>query len=883
MVPLHVRGRFLAGALWLAPCLVAVFLAWSFLRAERESEPFLMRRPLRFLRECLSPSPPALPVIGPTDTRLPLVIPDTDPADLVVEAETAPGLAKTSGWETLRVGHYSGGAAIYTQKPGSVIAYPVALDPGRYTITLSVWTYSHGETNSAEVRLDDVAVSFSWEPRYVAGMEEISRTVDLPHGARQLRLRAVSVGQYALVLDRLRVAGMHPPPAAESWWHYACILGAVAGLLAGAAGWGALCWQRLGQRDDGDPFTRLVLQQVLGLGVVATAVTILGIIAWFRLPAVVGFLGMGLALGGRGLVQTLRAWAAGVRHDFRCRWLFVLVPLGVVLVALAGTALAPAVGVDSLNYHLPIAKWLIADGRFAYHPYQIVWGYPHNVSNLFAVAQVLYNDEFFRPAQMTHAVLGLLWLAVVYALGKELFGRRAGLAAVLVCLGIESVIYEMGSGLADLGFACFATASILAVALALSAEDDRLRARRLVLAALLAGVAAVCKVHGPTLAIALGITAGLWQATRRGWRAGLLWFFVIGVVSFAVASPMYLKNWLLYGNPVYPFTTLFPNRDLTVEFIQHNFSTGQGVKELDRYGVPAWQWPYAWVCKTFVDQNSPGPAYLVGLLAVPALGWPWLRRRWPLLVLVLLLAAAWLTIAALTRFAYPWLAVLAVLACAPLSKRPVPWAGVLGSGLLVVCAVPVILGQLPGVRLKWCHLFGHESHMSYLGALLPIYNGAEQAPPLLGMRQVNEMYHARPGMGAVLLDTHLVAYADFPHIPAPLYFWARSGPAEPFFRIVSWPAVVMNCAKRISDRALLAELTGRLGVRHVLLSRAGSAPPPAEAGQYPDEDLGGFLPEQERLDLVLERWVRDGLVARQSFPDSTLYSFDPQRLRAILK
>jgi hypothetical protein len=200
--------------------------------------------------------------------------------------------------------------------------------------------------------------------------------------------------------------------------------------------------------------------------------------------------------------------------------------------------------------------------------------------------------------------------------------------------------------------------------------------------------------------------------------------------------------------------------------------------------------------------------------------------------------------------------------------------------MLLVCAAPVILGQLPGVRLKWCHVLGHESNLRYLTQLAAIQNSADQVPPLHGMRALNDMYHARPGMGRVLLDTHLVAYADFPHIPAPMYFWVRSGTTEPYHRIVSWPPLLRNCAKRVSDQELLTELTERLGVHHVLLSRNGGRPPSAVNGQYADDERGGFLAEAERLDLVLDRWTQAGLVTRRRFPDSTLYSFDLERVRA---
>jgi hypothetical protein len=524
---------------------------------------------------------------------------------------------------------------------------------------------------------------------------------------------------------------------------------------------------------------------------------------------------------------------------------------------------------DPQIYHLPIAKWLVAEGGYRYHPYQTAWAYPHNISNLFAVTQLLDDDPFFRTAQLTHAALGVLWLTSVYALGKVLFGRAAGLAAGVLCVGIQGVPWEFSGAVVDLGFAFFAGTAFLAFVQALTAEEGR-QARWLVLAALLAGAAAVCKVHGPAVAVALALAAGLWQA-RRGWRAGLGWFGAVGLVSFAVASPMYLKNWLLYYDPVYPFTTLFPNRDFP-EAVQRCWFLDQ--REEDRRLMfegpyPAWQWPYAWLLGEFMEASSPGPGVLAGLLLLPVLGREWLRRHWPLLLAVGVVAALWWLIGPLTRFAYPWAAVLLVVACAPLSRPALRRPGVLVPAALLLCAAPVIALQAEGLMPPWSHVVLRQSNERYLRWAEP---GTGTLTPALfdAIGQLNEEYRRRPWQGRVLIDAVHIAYADFRTVPAQTYLWNRAAGWGEYARLpgASGPGTLDQYTTRLSDRELLEDLTQRLQVRHVL-----AVGPAAAAAAGPER----------RLDVILEGWARAGLVRRRPLGGTVLYTFDDERVRAALR
>jgi hypothetical protein len=846
-------GRLLAAALfWLVPLAGTAFLCAAYLERQHEVAPYTVRRPVRQLLHALT-SPRAAP-------------PAPKAGDILLEMESAPGLGRSPAWETVRDAGYSGGAAVATRAEGAELTFPVRLPPGTYTLYLRVWALPLWGRNTARVEVGDQSCTFAWHAGLGGSDRELTQTVVLSEPARQVRVRAVRVSQRQLLLDRLVIRRGAETPG-DSWPCYLGIEAAVAGLFAAAGCWGAFCWARLGLGDGGDPLPRLVLQLALGLGAVATAVTVLGTVGWFRPPVVLGLLALGLPLGGLPLARTLAGWLAACRPDLSPGRLLMLLALAAGLAALAAAALCPATSMDQQTYHLPIAKWLLIEGRFAYHPYQITWGCPHNVSNLFAVAQLLDNDEFFRTAQLCHAGLGLVWLASVYALGKALFGRACGLAAVVLCVAIRLVPWQLSTALVDLGFACFAGAALLAFVLALQEGEAGRPARWLVLAALLAGVAAVCKVNGPAVAVALALAAGLWQG-HRGWRAGLGWFALVGGLSLAVACPMYVKNWLLYDNPFYLFTTLFPNRDLPPEFVRAYVadSKAEDFHEMLHGAYPLWLWPYAWVRGQFMEPVSPGPGVLAGLLLLPALGRGWLRRYWPLLLAVAVQAALWLVISPLTRFTYPWVAVLLVLSCAPLSVRALRRPGVVVPALLLLAAAPALALQVQELMPQWTHIAQRQSNERYLRWIEPA-TGTLSADLFDDIRQMNREYHERPWPGRVLIDAVHLAYADFDAVPAESYLQARAvGGAYAAAPGPPPDGALAQYETRLDDRDLLRELAGRLDVGRVLVCR------PA----------GGAPPSGRRLDAVFERWAREGLARRRELSGSILYTFDPARVGAVL-
>ncbi len=846
------KPRIGANLTWLAMLLGAVVLAVFFVQAHTRSNDDYTKDWPAFLQRCLFEEQPR----GNWPANF----------DRLLEAEDATNaLSAGSGWQDVPVAHYSGQHAVAASQPNASLQWSCDLEPGSYEVTLVVWAYKQGDDNEVELKVGSWSKLCTWGSDENDGLRRITHRFRLHEKSAAVQLQTKRVGQPAIVIDAVTLTRVEGSAA----WRgvVPCVL-AVLAVIGFASCGGAFVLRRVALGAVADPFLRLVFSAALGLGLLAVTATILGIVHGFHRWSV-GALALACVIaGGRTLFDDVRAWLKSLRAETGWAWMLACTPLALLTTLLMVASLTPAAGVDSQIYHLPIARWLINDGGFDHHPYQISWAYPHHISNLFAVGQLLWDDAYFRTAQFFHACLGTLWLMSVYGLGKTWFGPRSGLVAATLCLGMEGVFFQFNAALVDLGFSLFSTGVLLTLLLALKANSDAERWRCFVLGAMLAGVAAGCKVNGPTVAIAYALAVACWFATqRRGWAA-LGSFAMIGAIALLLALPMYFKNWLVWGNPLYPFLTPFANRDLAPDFVR-GLVGGNHVGNYWPASVSPFAWPYAWAMKRFVDPLSPGTAFLVGIAVLLTLGRAWWKQYWPMLLCVAVLLAFWIAISPLTRFAYPCLAVLLAAAAAPLHLRGSAWLRGAIPLVLLLAAAPVWLVEGPALRARIGHIVRGDSNHGYVYDLLRRHASAKFAPPMQGLRALNEEHRHEPFAGRTLIDSNLAGYAEFPTIPGIYYFKTQMYERDLYEPTVATKEFYPHLyAIRGTSREWLQELAGRLKVQRVLLNK----------GNY----AAGVDDAPRRIDHVLDEFVREGLARRQEFSDSTLYVFDPAQVQRWL-
>lgn len=312
--------------------------------------------------------------------------------------------------------------------------------------------------------------------------------------------------------------------------------------LAGAT---ALGWFGLGSlvlaplRASGDG----ALQALNRLGAGALALALLTFAAgWLGLLYATAYLPLLLACAALGFTRALRiASLPSVRAwPLWQQGLAALLLVYVVLEILV--TCAPVSSADALYYHAAAPELFEQRHRIV----ELPWSW--NSYQPFTV-EMLVTDGFLLRDSVQGAfaplVLGLAGGAAVGLGAARLCGRPVGLLAAAIVLGQPFTLWIFTSTFVEPGIVfVLALAGWNLVRFAKEGATDAL-----VLSGVFAGAAAGMKYVG-AVAAALFVLAACVPVARRLPARGVL---LLVLPAVAVALPWYAKNWILTGNPVYPF------------------------------------------------------------------------------------------------------------------------------------------------------------------------------------------------------------------------------------------------------------------------------------------------------------------------------------------
>lgn len=558
-------------------------------------------------------------------------------------------------------------------------------------------------------------------------------------------------------------------------------------LLARAAG--ARCLHALELRlgaTEGAAFAT-----ALGLGLIAYAAFGLGLVGLYRPPVLLAALvGAGVCLR-RDLLASLRdlvAWGGRLRRNIGrpprgVPTLAILLTLGAGL-ALLG-ALTPPHHYDPLTYHLALPQRFLQTGSTLPLPDDGLSHLPLTVELLYGVG-LAFGSEVF--GQLLHLAFAGITAAAVWALTARHFDRLTGWLAVAVFASTPLVPVWARVANIDIALGCFI---LLAVAAALRAYDGdaaaRCQARRwLALAGVFAGFALGSKYFGLFALVPLGMAILLnrwWEGRSEGWRgarAALADACVFGLFTALVASPWYLKSWILWGHPVWPFTFGVTARAestgaaLMREFIENKVISprtpvGYLLLPLRAYIRGDFEQRYTILSPLFL--------LLPALVALPRL---W--RRWRREFLFLLAAsggfiAGWTTGVQELRYLLAICGPLSILTAAVLraawerrAGQALARASLIGAAVVMAVLVVLHVGSdwPAGILLGW------ESRDSYL-ANSPAYGATHKALSYV-------VAHAGPGERALIFNDTQVYYlpverrAESAYVLSDLFTWSATYP-----------------------------------------------------------------------------------------------------------
>ncbi len=449
-----------------------------------------------------------------------------------------------------------------------------------------------------------------------------------------------------------------------------------------------------------------------------------------RLPTLLAC-GIFLVLGAREIVGLARRAANALRGE---RQPFGLLPavsaalLAIFAILGALVACAPETSTDALNGHLLAAARYGEAGRYVHLGYESHHG-PELAHHLYIPLWHLVGDVGPKALVFLQGIqIVVLGAAIAFDIG----GRRASWLAALILGSTPVLLTQSTVTYTDIQLALFAGAALwVSVRFGDSPQGG-------LIAGALAGAAAATKYLGALVVFEVLVLV-LWANANAGFKSWVgrpalssLGRAVLGAAL--VATPFYVKTWLMLGNPVYPLmASTFGSYEYTVDelnlMLGHSRGQGAGRSLVDDLLLP---WRMTVHGEAFL--GCLGGLYLSLLVLVPSL---WKNRLVRGLCLALLGFTALFTFGQHTlRWYMTALPLLgALIACAVEALADYERAGRAARGAFTGLAVGTAVLHLPFFHNAWLKqwfpyelreiparvVIGGESRSAYLARMLPAY------------------------------------------------------------------------------------------------------------------------------------------------------------------
>jgi hypothetical protein len=243
----------------------------------------------------------------------------------------------------------------------------------------------------------------------------------------------------------------------------------------------------------------------------------------------------------------------GGRLEKRIAWL-LLGLVAVFLLAEAAMNLAPPTSRDALIHHLALPKIWIANGGIIETPWADFSYYPMHIDLLYFGCLLLGSDT---APKYVHQGFGLGTGLLLFWFVNRRSGRPWGAVAAAVFVTTPLVVWLSTAAYVDLGMTFFTTASLLCL---LQWREDRFeKPGWLWLSGLAMGLAAGSKYNALIAWMIVNLLVVFVYVRHSGRQLrGVAYGFLFFTLAALAASPWYIRNWLLTGNPFYPlFSSVF--------------------------------------------------------------------------------------------------------------------------------------------------------------------------------------------------------------------------------------------------------------------------------------------------------------------------------------
>ncbi|OGS20347.1 MAG: hypothetical protein A3J83_02115 [Elusimicrobia bacterium RIFOXYA2_FULL_40_6] len=212
------------------------------------------------------------------------------------------------------------------------------------------------------------------------------------------------------------------------------------------------------------------------------------------------------------------------------------------------TALTPETFYDSTQYHLGVPLIWIQNHRICEIPTIQQSYYQMNMHILYVISILL---KYAGLSKLLNFSFGLLSCAIIYISTRKYFSKKSGLLAVSLFYALPIVMFVSSRTCIELPMTFFELLGLLAIFNWINSKNDRW----FFAAAIFSGMAMGSKLTSIFGVISLCFAVVMYYIIYR--RQEILHLLKIGsiflLICFALCVPWLLKNYVLVGNPIYPF------------------------------------------------------------------------------------------------------------------------------------------------------------------------------------------------------------------------------------------------------------------------------------------------------------------------------------------
>lgn len=211
-------------------------------------------------------------------------------------------------------------------------------------------------------------------------------------------------------------------------------------------------------------------------------------------------------------------------------------------------ATVPETFFDSQFYLLGLPNQWRLQNKISFNPYIFASLYPFNINMLYLMALVLNNDI---TAKILHWSFGIVSCVLVYSFLKRYFSKTMALIAVVIFYTVPTVMAVSWKTAIELGITMFEIAMVLCM-MEYFIKKEKFW---LILSGIFAGFALGSKYLVLLEFFSISISFFVFKLVleKERFLSSLKSFLYFLIPALIVASPWYIRNLILTGNPVFPF------------------------------------------------------------------------------------------------------------------------------------------------------------------------------------------------------------------------------------------------------------------------------------------------------------------------------------------